>query len=185
MHPTVTTEAQAIAIIDAEFTEIKRNPSHKLTALRQQFLNPERHLQASKATLSEVTKHYLEESVFAKAIITYIDKLSETPDPGANTMQITIDLPDHLYIVLSQQSTELNLSLEDYLLHLIATENFVLQVLKDDLKPNHPTDPDDTPIDQIITGLRQGWHDAMTGNTIPIAQLWDDIDTELDDADLK
>jgi hypothetical protein len=26
--------------------------------------------------------------------------------------------------------------------------------------------------------FRQGWHDAMTGNTIPIAQLWDGIDIE-------
>jgi hypothetical protein len=26
--------------------------------------------------------------------------------------------------------------------------------------------------------FRRGWHDAMTGNTIPIAQLWDGIDVE-------
>jgi hypothetical protein len=82
-HPTVTTETQALDIIDAEFTEIKQNPNYKLTTLRQQILNPERHLQAIKATAAEVAKHYLEESVWAKASITYIDKLSETPDPGA------------------------------------------------------------------------------------------------------
>jgi len=82
-HPTVTSETQALTIIDAEFTEIKRNPTHKLATLRQQILNPERHLQATKAALGEVAKHYLEESVFAKAIITYLDKLSETPDQGA------------------------------------------------------------------------------------------------------
>jgi hypothetical protein len=82
-HPTVTSETQALDIIDAEFTEIKHNPSHKLATLRKQILSPERHLQATKATLGEVAKHYLEESVFAKAIITYIDKLSETPDQGA------------------------------------------------------------------------------------------------------
>ncbi len=81
-HPTVTTEAQAIEIIDAEFTEIKRDPNHKLITLRKQVLNPERHLQAIKATAAEVAKHYLEESVWAKASITYIDKLSETPDKG-------------------------------------------------------------------------------------------------------
>ncbi len=82
-HPTVTTETQALAIIDAEFTEIKRNPTHKLATLRQQILNPDRHLQATKATLVEVTKAYWEQSLIAKAIVTYIDKLSETPDQGA------------------------------------------------------------------------------------------------------
>ncbi|MBE9031867.1 hypothetical protein IQ266_19210 [filamentous cyanobacterium LEGE 11480] len=81
-HPNITTEAQALEIIDAEFTEIKRNPTHKLTTLRQQILNPERHLQAIKATAEEVAKHYLEESVWSKAGITYINKLSETPNQG-------------------------------------------------------------------------------------------------------
>ncbi len=82
-HPNITTETQALEIIDVEFTEIKRNPSHKLTTLRQQILNPERHLQAIKATAAEVTKHYLEESIWAKAIVTYLDKFRETPEKGA------------------------------------------------------------------------------------------------------
>lgn len=37
-------------------------------------------IQATKATLGEVAKHYLEASVWSKAIITYLDKMSETPD---------------------------------------------------------------------------------------------------------
>jgi hypothetical protein len=82
-HPTVTSETQALTIIDAEFTEIKCNPTHKLAALRQQLLNPERHLQATKASLIEVTKKWCENSLIATAIITYLDKLSETPDRGA------------------------------------------------------------------------------------------------------
>jgi hypothetical protein len=82
-HPQLKTEAEAIAIIDAEFTEIKRSPTNKLVTLRKQLLNPERHAQAIKATLGEVAKHYLEESVLAKAAITYLDKMSETPDQGA------------------------------------------------------------------------------------------------------
>ncbi|MEP0918795.1 HEAT repeat domain-containing protein [Leptolyngbya sp. DQ-M1] len=81
-HPYITTKTQALDIIDAEFTEIRRSENHPLATLRQQLLNPERHFQAIKATLGEVAKHYLEESVWAKAIITYIDKLSETPDYG-------------------------------------------------------------------------------------------------------
>ena len=26
--------------------------------------------------------------------------------------------------------------------------------------------------------FRQGWYDAMTGNTLPVSQLWDGIDAE-------
>lgn len=42
----------------------------------------DRHLQAAKATLVEVTKAAYEKSLIAKAIITYIDKLSEEPNHG-------------------------------------------------------------------------------------------------------
>jgi hypothetical protein len=82
-YPQVATEAEALPIIDAEFTEIKQSPTSKLATLRQQILNPERHAQAIKATLGEITKHYLEESVWAKATLTYLDKMSETPNQGA------------------------------------------------------------------------------------------------------
>jgi hypothetical protein len=82
-HPQVVTEAQALAIIDVEFTEIQQSKTHKLATLRKQLLNPERHLQATKAALGEIAKHYLEESVWAKTIITYLDKFSEEPNHGA------------------------------------------------------------------------------------------------------
>lgn len=82
-HPRVTSETQAIAIIDAEFTEIKQSQTHRLVTLRKQLLNPERHLQAIKAALGEVMKHCLEESVWVKAGLTYFDKLSEKPNHGA------------------------------------------------------------------------------------------------------
>ena len=26
-----------------------------------------------------------------------------------------------------------------------------------------------------IKGFREGWHDAMTGNTYPVSTLWDDV----------
>jgi hypothetical protein len=80
-HPQVT-ETQALAIIDIEFTEIQQSKTHKLAILKQ-LLNPERHLQATKAALGEIAKHYLEESVWAKTIITYLDKFSEEPNHGA------------------------------------------------------------------------------------------------------
>ncbi len=82
-HPSVNTESEALAIIDAEFTEIRTSRNHKLATLQKQLLNPERHLQACKAAAGEVAKHYLEDSVWAKTIITYIDKLSEEPGYGA------------------------------------------------------------------------------------------------------
>ena len=40
-YPQVANEAEAAAIIEAEFTEIQQSPTHKLAALRQQLLNPE------------------------------------------------------------------------------------------------------------------------------------------------
>lgn len=82
-YPQVTTETEALTILDAEFTEIKQSRTHRLVTLRKQLLNPERHLQAAKVALEEVAKHYLEESVWAKTFITYLDKLSEEPNHGA------------------------------------------------------------------------------------------------------
>jgi hypothetical protein len=81
-HPDITTEIQALLIIDAEFTEIKHSETPRLATLRKQLLNPDRHLQALKAALGEIAKHYLEESVWAKTALTYLDKLSKAPNHG-------------------------------------------------------------------------------------------------------
>jgi hypothetical protein len=84
-----TTEDTAMKVIDAEFDEIeKTNPSRwqviqeQLKLLKRQALNPERHLNATKEALSEVAKHYLEESVVAKALITYLNTMSDDPTQG-------------------------------------------------------------------------------------------------------
>ena len=81
-HPNVTDEAEALEIIDAEFIEIIQKPSHKFNKLGKQILNPERHFQAGKAAIVEVVKKKLDQSLIATAIVTYLDKLSETPDKG-------------------------------------------------------------------------------------------------------
>jgi hypothetical protein len=81
-HPTVTTEVQAYDVIEAELINPINPTASKLATLRQQLLNPERHLKASKATLAEVAKHYLEESIWAKAFITYLDTMSADPGNG-------------------------------------------------------------------------------------------------------
>jgi HEAT repeat protein len=84
------TEAEAETARDRAITDLQTtNPilwktiRTQMRTLKHQILNPERHAQAAKATLVEVTKAYWEKSLIAKAIITYIDKLSETPDQGA------------------------------------------------------------------------------------------------------
>jgi HEAT repeats len=74
-HPSITSPEQALSIIDVEFTEIKQANNRKLVQLSQFLLDPKRHFKAIKATASEVAKHYLEESVWAKATITYVDTL--------------------------------------------------------------------------------------------------------------
>jgi hypothetical protein len=35
---------------------------------------------------------------------------------------------------------------------------------------------DDTPKSQVLEDFRQAWHEAMTGQGIPIAQLWQELE---------
>jgi hypothetical protein len=39
-------------------------------------------------------------------------------------------------------------------------------------------EPYETPTEKVIESLRQGFHEAFTGQTIPLAQMWDGIDAE-------
>jgi hypothetical protein len=39
-------------------------------------------------------------------------------------------------------------------------------------------DPDDTPVEKIKASLRRALHQAKTGQTRPISELWDRIDAE-------
>ena len=73
----------------AQASSIYSNPDDRwqklrdqMIILKQQFLNRERHAQALKATLVEVTNAKWEESLIVKAIVTYLDKFSETPEKG-------------------------------------------------------------------------------------------------------
>jgi hypothetical protein len=40
------------------------------------------------------------------------------------------------------------------------------------------SDPDETPDEVIIEGIRQGLHEAFTGKTIPLSEMWEGIDAE-------
>jgi hypothetical protein len=37
-------------------------------------------------------------------------------------------------------------------------------------------DEDDKPKEAILEDFRQAWHEAMTGQTIPVAQLWEGLE---------
>ncbi|MEA5485776.1 HEAT repeat domain-containing protein [Pseudanabaena sp. CCNP1317] len=74
-HPTAT-EAEAKDIIEAEFKEIQNNQPNRWATFRQQLLNPERWLNGGKATISEIVKHYAENSVFLKAGVAFLDGFS-------------------------------------------------------------------------------------------------------------
>lgn len=74
-HPTAT-EAEAKDIIEAEFKEIQNNQPNRWSTFRQQLLNPERWLNGGKATISEIAKHYAENSVFLKAGVAFLDGFS-------------------------------------------------------------------------------------------------------------
>jgi hypothetical protein len=37
-------------------------------------------------------------------------------------------------------------------------------------------DPDDDPTEIVLEGLQQGFHEAITRQTLPLSQLWDGID---------
>jgi hypothetical protein len=40
------------------------------------------------------------------------------------------------------------------------------------------SDPDDTPDEVVLEGLREGLQQALAGQTIPLAEMWDGIDAE-------
>jgi hypothetical protein len=42
-----------------------------------------------------------------------------------------------------------------------------------------PTDArDDTPKAEVLADFRQAWHEAMTGQGIPVAELWQELEDE-------
>jgi len=46
------------------------------------------------------------------------------------------------------------------------------------LMQNTTSEAEDTPTEEVLSDLRQAWHEATTGQTIPVSQLWDSIDDE-------
>ena len=56
---------------------------------------------------------------------------------------------------------------------LISEKNSRVEVII--LIPEEET-PDTPSQSEVLDDLRQAWHEAMTGQTIPVAQLWDGIE---------
>ena len=48
--------------------------------------------------------------------------------------------------------------------------------LQQKIRQNTDIDPDDDPTETVIEGIQQGFHEAITGQTLPLSQLWDGID---------
>lgn len=40
------------------------------------------------------------------------------------------------------------------------------------------TDPGETPTEIVIEGIREGLRQALTGQTIPLSEIWEGIDVE-------
>lgn len=46
------------------------------------------------------------------------------------------------------------------------------------ISEDNETDPDETPTEAVIAGIYQGLHEAFTGQTIPLSEMWEGIDAE-------
>jgi hypothetical protein len=73
------------------------------------------------------------------------------------TLQIT---KDQVFTLIDQ----LSLNEQQEVLH------YLVEKTREDL--------DDTPDDIVIEGIKQGLKEAMSGQTIPLSQMWEGIDVE-------
>jgi hypothetical protein len=53
----------------------------------------------------------------------------------------------------------------------------IVLVVEETEKENNP-EKDEEISESAVESFRQGWHDVMMGNTLPISQLWEGIDGE-------
>ncbi len=69
-------EQQATDIIEVEFREIERSQPLKWKEILQQLISLKRWFNGSKAAASETIKHYVNDSVQAKAFIAFLEGFS-------------------------------------------------------------------------------------------------------------
>ena len=84
-------------------------------------------------------------------------------------MTLTLSLPPELEQYLIQEAEHQGLSVETYALQLI--EKSIFQVEKN-------SGYEETPTEIVIEGIYQGIKEALSGQTIPLSQMWEGIDAE-------
>ncbi len=97
-------------------------------------------------------------------------------------MQITLDLPDNLKLSETDIRTELAIILFQKKTLLIEQAASLISLDVDDFyqllidrQLRTPSDPDDDPDELILAHLRISLQQAVTGQTIPLSQLWEGI----------
>ncbi|NJL40878.1 MAG: DUF4926 domain-containing protein [Leptolyngbyaceae cyanobacterium SM1_4_3] len=76
-YPTAT-ETEAPLLMKAELESIEQHQPERWALLRRDLLNRERWFQGGKAAVTEVTRHFTENNVFAKGAIAFLEAFSET-----------------------------------------------------------------------------------------------------------
>lgn len=70
----------------------------------------------------------------------------------------------------------------DHVLNLVLpeeiTEGTYQIVIVMNPQPNNPLDNDDTPDEIVLEGIKEGLKQAISGQTIPLSQMWEGIDVE-------
>ena len=51
------------------------------------------------------------------------------------------------------------------------------------LSEDDVSDPDETPTEIVIEGIREGLHQALTGQTIPLSEMWEGINADYSKSD--
>jgi hypothetical protein len=74
-NPNVT-ESQTKDIIEVKFSEIQQQNPKKWQDLTQQLLNKERWFQGGKAALTTATEHYIDDNIFYKMFLAFLDEFS-------------------------------------------------------------------------------------------------------------
>jgi hypothetical protein len=84
-------------------------------------------------------------------------------------MTLTLSLPPELEQYLIQEAQQQGISVETYTLQLI--QESIFQLEKNSFF-------EETPTEIVIEGINQGIKEALSGQTIPLSQMWEGIDTE-------
>jgi hypothetical protein len=84
-------------------------------------------------------------------------------------MRLTLSLPPELEQYLIQEAQQQGISVETYTLQLI--QESIFQLEKNSFF-------EETPTEIVIEGIHQGIKEALSGQTIPLSQMWEGIDAE-------